>query len=355
MIWKNRSRRLCSVHSAHRRSDVVQPAVPWPITYRLAGENPPLEREFSAFLTSCGFAQTSESHASLTIQFARSDELVAWDRSGVPVVTWGDLKIRQQEKHFLFSYRSWNLELDPASATFRCSGPEPATEERLLFREFFLLSPILWMLHRFGHFELHAAAGVHKNFGYLLLGSSGSGKTTTLLSLIASGWSYLSDDAIVVSAEREGISARPLRRCFSLKHDHLDRYPHLADATEPVPLRNKRRFDPKQVWPEQYLDVAKPRFLISCKVDDREKTHIVPLSRAESLARLVASTPWLMLDQAMAPACLEVFRTLAATCCGFELRAGRDLLRNANDVTSFIAPEVLHNECLAASKEDTWA
>jgi hypothetical protein len=154
----------------------------------------------------------------------------------------------------------------------------------------------------------------------------------------------------VASVEPQaGISVRPLRRSFSLKPDHLERHPGLAAyATESVPTTSKRRLDPRQVWPEQYVDAAKPRFIISCRVADEETTRIIPISRAESLARLVASTPWLMLDQAMAPAHLETFRCLAATCCGFELRAGREMFRDGSDLTSFIAPDALR---LSGSKE----
>jgi hypothetical protein len=325
-------------------------SAPWPITYRLAGANPPLAKEFSTLLTGCGFVQTSENDARLTIKFVHSDELAVGDYSSEAVVDWRDLKISKHETRILFRYRSWNLDLDVGTATIRCSGPEPTPVDRVMFREFFLISPILWMLHRSGHFELHAAAGVHEDFGYLLLGPSGSGKTTTILSLIASGWNYLSDDATVVSADQEGgIWAHPLRRSFSLKPDHLTRHPELAEhATELVPATNKRRLDPRKVWPEQYTDVAKPRFIISCKVTDEETTRIIPMSRAESLARLVASTPWLMLDRLMAPAHLEIFRSLAATCCGFELRAGREMFRAGSNIASLIAPEVL-------SKEEAWA
>jgi hypothetical protein len=335
----------------------VNSAAPWPIAYRLTGENPPLAREFSSLLTNCGFIQTSGNDAQLTIKFVHSDELAVSDYSGEALVDWRDLKIRKQETRILFSYRSWNLEVDVETATFRCSGPEPAPDERRIFREFFLISPILWTLHRFGYFELHAAAGVHEDFGYLLLGPSGSGKTTTMLSLIASGWNYLSDDAIVVSADPEGgIWARPLRRSFSLKPDHLERHPQLeAYVTESVPGTSKRRLDPRKAWPEQYADMAKPRFIISCKLTDEETTRIIPMSRAESLARLVASTPWLMLDRSMAPVHLEIFRSLAATCCGFELRAGREMFRNRSNITSLIAPEVLRNECRSINKEEAWA
>ena len=321
------------------------------------GDNPALAREFSVLLTSCGFLPISGEHARITIVLLPTGELASSQSESETIVEWRGLSLRKKAEQISFSYRSWEMELDLPTLTFRCSGPEPDPSDCLNFREFFLLTPLLYMMHRLGYFELHAAACAYQESGYLLLGPSGSGKTTAMLSLIASGWSYLSDDAMVVSADPEGgISARALRRSFSLKPDHLWRSPGLARyATESVPTTNKRRLDPRQVWPGQYAAVANPRFIIDCNVVDEETTRIRPISRAESLARLVGSTPWLMFDRATAPAHLEIFRSLAATCCNFELNAGRDLLRNGVRIASLLAPEVLLEEWLSMNKEAAWA
>jgi hypothetical protein len=306
------------------------------------GYRPGLAKEFSALLSGFGFVPASDEQARITIMFVPPGEPTGL-QSRTSMVEWRDLTIDDDAAQVLFKYQTWELGLDLATLTFRCSGPDPDPAERLNFREFFLLSPLLFLMHRFGYFELHAAACAHQDSGYLLLGQSGSGKTTAALSLIASGWNYLSDDAIVVSAEPEGgILARPLRRSFSLKPDCLDRNPGLAlYARESVPKTNKRRFDPRQIWPDQYSPATKPRFIIDCQVTKSEKTRITPISRAESLARLVGSTPWLMFDRPTAPAHLEMFRSLAATCFGFELKAGRDLLRDRKQLASLIAPEAL--------------
>jgi len=321
------------------------------------GDNPALAREFSVLLTSCGFLPISGEHARITIVLLPTGELASSQSESETIVEWRGLSLRKKAEQISFSYRSWEMELDLPTLTFRCSGPEPDPSDCLNFREFFLLTPLLYMMHRLGYFELHAAACAYQESGYLLLGPSGSGKTTAMLSLIASGWSYLSDDAMVVSADPEGgISARALRRSFSLKPDHLVRSPGLARyATESVPTTNKRRLDPRQVWPGQYAAVANPRFIIDCNVVDEETTRIRPISRAESLARLVGSTPWLMFDRATAPAHLEIFRSLAATCRSFELNAGRDLLRNGVRIASLLAPEVLLEEWLSMNKEAAWA
>ena len=315
----------------------------WPLSYRLVGDNPVLAREFSGLLTSCGFVPLPCERSPVTIVLGPRSEAAALPFQGEPIVEWRGLRIGRQAERTFFSYRSWNLELDFPSLTIHCSGPDPDPCDRLNFREFFLLSAVLYIMHRLGYFELHAAASAYREHGYLFLGSSGSGKTSTMLSLIASGWNYLSDDAIAVSADPEGqIWARALRRSFSLKPDHLERDPTLAAcATETVPGTGKRRIDPRQIWPERYRSVTRPTFIIACNVADEDVSRVTPISRSESLARLVGSTPWLMFDRATAPAHLEIFRSLAAACCGFELSAGRDLLRDPARIASLLAPEAL--------------
>jgi len=263
--------------------------------------------------------------------------------SGEPIVQWRDLTVRQHGDRAFFTYRSWDLELDLATLNLHCWGPDPDSLDSLAFREFFLLSPILFMLRRLGYFELHAAACAYGESGYLLLGSSGSGKTAAILALIASGWSYLSDDAMLVCAvPGNKIAARPLRRSFSLKTDLLEHYPMLAlHATEPVHGTGKRRLDPRRVWPDKFLPVMQPRFMISCNISNEERSRIVPISPAESLARLVGSTPWMMFDQLTATAHLEIFRSLAASCCSFELNAGRDLFCNGKRFAAHLDPDRL--------------
>jgi hypothetical protein len=333
----------------------VIPTTFWPLSYRLIGDNPAFAREFSALLTSCGFVQAFDG-ARITIVLLPPGEVAASPLQTEPIVEWRGLCVRRNAEQVSFCYRLWEMVLDLSTMTFTCSGPDPEAGERINFREFFLLSGLLFLMHRLGYFELHAAACAYEDSGYLLLGASGSGKTTAMLSLIASGWSYLSDDAMVVSAEGEGrISAHALRRSFSLKPDHLERRPELAAcATECVPGTNKRRLDPRQVWPEQYAPVANPKFIIACNVVDDETTRLTPISRAEALARLVGSTPWLMFDRATAPTHLEVFRSLAASCRSFKLSAGRELFRNGELVASLIAPENLLEEWSSTCKEDRW-
>ena len=321
-------------------SSALTPAASWPLSYRLIGENAGIAQQFSALLYSCGFLPSSD-NAPITIEVGTS---TSSDAAGCdPIFDWRDLSIRREAERIWFNYRAFQLELDMTTLSLKCLGPDSEVVDTLNFREFFLLGPLLFLMHKLGYYEMHAAACTLEEHGYLFLGPSGSGKTSTLLSLIALGAKYLSDDALVVSRVRGGgLAVRALRRSFSLKSDYLRHHPELATyATEVVRGTEKRRIDPRQIWPEQYVSAVQPQFIIACKLVNQETSEIVSISKAEALARLVGSTPWIGFDRSSAPDQLGVFRALAESCRTFELKAGRDVFRNGNRLASLISPNIL--------------
>src|SRR5215471_2557692 len=144
----------------------------WPLSYHVTGAGPGLTQAFSGLLRSCGFVPGSSERASIKILLRSAGDRRQLQLRPDPIVEWGDLQIRRLAGNLLFSYKSWDLNLDVATLTMVCSGPDPAPEEHLTFRDFFLLSAFLYIVHRLGYFELHAAACSYEESGYLLLGRS---------------------------------------------------------------------------------------------------------------------------------------------------------------------------------------
>lgn len=323
-------------------SSGVTPVVSWPLSYRLFGQNAGIAREFSALLHSCGFLPASES-ASITIEVGPATSASTLPAQCDTIFNWRDLSIKKEADRLWFSYQAWELELDIRALSVKCSGPDFEASDGLNFREFFLLSPLLFIMHRLGYFEMHAAACVLDESGYLFVGPSGSGKTSNVLSLIPLGVKYLSDDAVVVSRVMGGgLEVRGLRRSFSLKSDYLRHAPDLTGcATELVPGAEKHRIDPRQIWPAQYAASVRPQFIILCRLENQETSQLVPVSKTETLSRLIGSTPWIALDQTSAADHLRVFCSLAESCRCFELRAGQDVFRNGNRLFSLLAPRML--------------
>src|SRR5262249_9668836 len=74
-------------------------------------------------------------------------------------------------------------------------------------------------LRRFGLFDLHSAGVVdpRDGKGVLIVGPSGSGKSTLAVQLATAGWSYLSDDELLLSLVAGTVEARGFRSFFAMR------------------------------------------------------------------------------------------------------------------------------------------
>ena len=165
-------------------------------------------------------------------------------------------------------------------------------------------------LRRHGLFDLHSAGVVEPVSGKaaLIIGPSGSGKSTLALQLVQSGWSYLSDDELLLSLNDGVVEARGFRRFFAI-----------SEAGMPL----KRCFEPLE---SSRVDHAYPGFLLFISLNGESHSQLGKLTQAETMTRLITSCPWATYDRSVAGANLELLSALARQANGFELSAGRDLL-----------------------------
>jgi len=165
-------------------------------------------------------------------------------------------------------------------------------------------------LRRFGLFELHSGGVVlpDSEAGVLIIGPSGSGKSTLTLQLVSAGWSYLSDDEVLLSAGDGQVEARGFRGFFALADGPTSAF--------------KNCFEPEGTRIEQ----AVPRFLLFTTITGESHTQLHELSQAETMARLIRACPWATYDTAVAGPNLELLSKLARQAKGFDLSAGTDLL-----------------------------
>jgi len=168
-------------------------------------------------------------------------------------------------------------------------------------------------LRRFGLFELHAAGVLlpRSDAGVLIIGPSGSGKSTLTSQLAHAGWSYLSDDELLLSLNEQTVEARGFRSFF---------------AVTEAAGGSKTRFEPLTTFSAPRVDQAAPKFLFFTTVSGDEKTHVRELSQPETMTRLIRACPWASYDTAVAGPNLELLSRLARQAKGFDLAAGKDLL-----------------------------
>lgn len=167
-------------------------------------------------------------------------------------------------------------------------------------------------LRRFGLFDLHSAGIVdpHDGKGVLIIGSSGSGKSTLAVQLASSGWSYLSDDELLLSLVDGSVEARGFRSFFATSTGE----------------EFKHCFEPDTVFGAPRTPQVLPGVVLFTRLNNQSESRMSKLMQAETMMRLIRACPWATYDTAIASANLEVLSALARQATGFDLAAGRDLL-----------------------------
>jgi hypothetical protein len=197
-------------------------------------------------------------------------------------------------------------------------------------------------LRRCGLFELHAAGVVEpaSGGGFLVVGPSGSGKSTLATQLAAAGWRYLSDDALLLRGEGEEVEACALRREFAVTEQTVAAGVlggFEAALNEPAPFDPlKRRFQPHDVFPEGFAEACVPRALFFPVITNEPASGARRMSQAETMRGLLRMCPWACYDRPAAAAHLGLLARLARQAAGFELKAGRDLLGDAEYAARYL-------------------
>jgi hypothetical protein len=165
-------------------------------------------------------------------------------------------------------------------------------------------------LRRYGLFDLHSAGAIEpeSSKALLIIGPSGSGKSTLTFQLVQSGWSYLSDDELLLSLRDGAVEARGFRSFFAV-----------SDAGAQL----KRCFEPLG---SNRVVQAYPGVLLFIRLNGESRSQLSKLTQTETMTRLITACPWATYDRSVAGANLELLSALARQADGFDLSAGGDLL-----------------------------
>ena len=199
-------------------------------------------------------------------------------------------------------------------------------------------------LRRAGAFDVHAAGAVEplSHAGALFVGASGSGKTTLTLRLTEAGWSYLSDDMVVLRETPAALEAEGLRRLFAVADTSIigSSSTRLSAALGPQVASDpsKRRLEPETVFPKSRAASCQPRVLFFPRIVDQTETTIKKIEARAAMEQLLRHCPWATYDTHSAPDYLRVLARLANQCCAYELAAGRDLLLQPERAADLLAP-----------------
>jgi hypothetical protein len=183
-------------------------------------------------------------------------------------------------------------------------------------------------LRRCGLFEFHSAAVVppDQTRAVLIAGPSGSGKSTLTAKLATSGWTYLSDDTLLLRNDATGIEAIALRQFFALTQTTVATLPTMQ--TTSVGDRRKERFTPQEFFSGHQIESAKPVVVLFSTISGQPVTRLERLSSSETMSRLLKLCPWACYDTISAGDHLTLLGRLARETAGFDILAGTDLLED---------------------------
>jgi hypothetical protein len=202
-----------------------------------------------------------------------------------------------------------DIELSSGDATLWL---DPTTPLQEIHGALTLTSALL--LGRMGRALVHAAAVVDPSGdGWLLVGDSHSGKTTTCATLIAAGWRYVADDQVVITESNDVLTAEGWPRVA-----HLDRGWSSAEVT-----RVRVEADLTDIQRDGWTAAARLRGVWFTGVNADRPTAFDSIAPADALGRLIRQSPWLLADARNAPSTLALLSRLASLRCA-SLSLGRD-------------------------------
>lgn len=206
-------------------------------------------------------------------------------------------------------------------------------------REFLLLS-LLMLMRPKGLYGLHACGLVKGGIGLLLVGSSGSGKTTTSLNLINSGWQFLSDDAVLLREIADDIEALAFRKGFSVLPDGLRHFSHKDISLEFDDPEGKKVINLAPTFGAGFRQSCRPQLIVFPKLGVSGETRLVELSPAKALILLAQQSAGIMTEAGVSARQLQLLSQLLKQARAYEVQLAKDALDEPGLVSDLLGEKL---------------
>ncbi|MDF0644698.1 MAG: hypothetical protein P0111_11740 [Nitrospira sp.] len=191
------------------------------------------------------------------------------------------------------------------------------------------------LLKRRGLFTVHATALEYQGRGVLIPGYSGQGKTTAFLSLLRSGFRYLSDDYPLL----RDLGGHMEILAFPMKIDVTDHsvefFPEIRTAPAGLLQQGicKKFFYAEDLYADSVGSSCVPAIIMFPHVVDMPHSCLEPLAKSRALEALMPQG-MLVYDQAVARREFHALSKLVQQSDSYRLHFGRDIL----DLPQLIKP-----------------
>jgi hypothetical protein len=191
------------------------------------------------------------------------------------------------------------------------------------------------LLKRRNMFTLHATALEYHGRGLLIPGCSGCGKTTALLSLLQSGYRYLSDDHPILrdAGTRLELLAVPMK--IDVTEQTIAFFPELREAVSGL-LRQgvyKKSFYAEDLFADPLGRSCEPVMIVFPHLTNMSHSCLEPIPKSEALETLLPQ-PSLIHDEDTARREFQTLSKLVQQTACYRLHFGQDVL----DLPQLISP-----------------
>jgi hypothetical protein len=212
-------------------------------------------------------------------------------------------------------------------------------QKPLYLKASLLMIGFILLLWQYGYHELHAAGLSKDGKGLLIVGPSGSGKSSLTLSLIQAGWNYLTDDMVLLRHISSGVEAFPLRRYFKVDKAIIAKYPELESLIfEPLErLESEAYIYIDEVYGNQLRQKCTPSKIIFPEITHKERSYIENIKPSQAFINLFKSNCYGMyFDQRITRERVEVIKQLIYQADCYQMSVGLDLYDNPEKITELL-------------------
>lgn len=188
-----------------------------------------------------------------------------------------------------------------------------------------IIVPLMRLLKSKGFYPIHAGAVAMDGLGVLLPGVGKSGKTTTLISLVRSGFKFISDDMPLLRENAKGLEILAFRDRVNVSEATIRFFPELHCLLGQDSEHPKSSFPVDKVYPNSIIDNCAPRLLIFPQIMSSDHSTLIPISKPECLQRLVPHGLEVLGNHQLTRTHFQTLSHLVESTMPYLLHLGRDL------------------------------
>ena len=196
---------------------------------------------------------------------------------------------------------------------------------------------LIELLRRRELYTIHATALEMHGLGVLIPGNSGRGKTTSFISLLRSGYRYLSDDHPLIRDAGTHVELFPFPIKINVTEDTIAFFPELRNAPGHVLQRqpgfHKRGFYAEELYRTEIGACCRPALVLFPQVVDAPRSYLEPLPKSRAMELLLPQA-LLVYDAEVARREFQVLAKVVQQVDCYRLHFGRDVL----DLPKLITP-----------------